>query len=271
MKRRAYHPYFPSHPGAPWLLDLFCGAGGASVGYWRAGFNVAGVDIVPQPHYPFTFVQMDAMTFLARYGFTGFSTVHASPPCQAHSDLQKQSKLEYPDFIGVTRDAFMAAGIPWVIENVEGAPLNSPIKLCGASALFPDLRVIRHRLFETSFAVFGAMPCPTKHPLVFTYDARKPHFGKLDQNTSYVQVTGGGNCSVENARDAMGIDWMTKKEINEAIPPAYAEFIGLQIPLSLPQQVARRLAADARAHRPYFCQGGLEPAGIKVDFAEPWV
>jgi DNA (cytosine-5)-methyltransferase 1 len=215
-------------PGAPWLLDLFCGAGGASVGYYRAGFNVCGVDIEPQPHYPFKMAQMDALDYIDRWGIDGFDAVHASPPCQAHSDLQKQSKLEYPDFIGVTREALIESRLPYVIENVEGAPLIDPVKLCGASDAFPELRVIRHRLFESNVDLAGT-PCPDKHPLVFTFDKRKPHFGLLDQDTAYVQVTGGGNCSVKNAREAMGIDWMTKKEVNEAIPPAYAEWVGKQL------------------------------------------
>lgn len=265
-RRRAYRPHLPSHPGAPWLLDLFCGAGGASVGYWLAGFNVAGVDIEPMPRYPFTFVQMDALEFLRKYGFQGFSAVHASPPCQAHSDLQKQSKISYPDFIGPTRAAFHTADIPWVIENVEGAPLIAPVQLCGAAHDFPELRVIRHRLFETSFPAVGT-PCPRKHPLVFTYDQRKPHFGVLNQDTSYVQVTGGGNCTVDNARDAMGIPWMTKKEINEAIPPAYAKWIGLQIPLSPRAQAARALAARTRAQITPLAHWPLEAAGTSVDLS----
>jgi DNA (cytosine-5)-methyltransferase 1 len=230
---RAYRPSFPLRPGAPWLLDLFCGAGGASVGYWLAGFNVIGVDIEPQPHYPFTFFLSDALDYLEKYGFGGFAAAHASPPCQAHSDLQKQSKISYPDFIAPTREAFQDAGIPWVIENVEGAPLIDPVKLCGASDRFHGLRVIRHRLFESNVPLRPA-PCPSKHPLVFTYDRRKPHFGKLDQDHSFVQVTGGGNCTIENARSAMGIDWMTKKEINEALPPLYTHWVGQDLMKKVP-------------------------------------
>ena len=97
--------------------------------------------------------------------------------------------------------------------------------LCGT--MFPDLRVIRHRLFESNVALVA--PDHKRHPLVFTHDKRKNHYGKLDQNTAYVQVTGGGNCSIENAKAALGIDWMTKAELNESIPPAYTEFIGTQL------------------------------------------
>lgn len=220
----------PQRPGAPWLLDLFCGAGGSGVGYWQAGFNVIGVDIRPQPRYPFTFVQADALDVLAgqikNLVVKKFAVIHASPPCQAHSDLQKQSKIAYPDLIGPTRELLAPLGQPFVIENVEGSPLIDPVKLCGTA--FYKLRVIRHRLFESNVGLVGT-PCPTKHPLVFTYDKRKPHYATLDQDTAYVQVTGGGNCSVANKRAAMDTYWMTGRECNEAVPPAYTEYLGLQI------------------------------------------
>lgn len=103
--------------------------------------------------------------------------------------------------------------------------LLDPLVLCGT--MFTELRVIRHRLFESNVPL--AAPEHRKHPLVFTHDKRKGHYGKLDQNTAYVQVTGGGNCSISNARAALGIDWMTKKELNESIPPAYTEWVGRQL------------------------------------------
>jgi DNA (cytosine-5)-methyltransferase 1 len=216
----------------PLILDLYCGAGGAAMGYHQAGFSVLGVDIEPMPRYPFVFVQADALEYLDSLMETGmwalYDAIHASPPCQAWSDLQKQSKIDYEDFIGPTRALLKQIPLPYVLENVEGAPLIDPAKLCGASQEFPELRVIRHRYFETNWPLQGAV-CPPKHPLVFTYDKRKPHFGKLDQNAAYVQVTGGGNCTVKNAREAMGINWMTKHELNEAIPPAFAEYIGKQL------------------------------------------
>lgn len=210
------------------------------MGYYRAGFNVIGVDIEPQPRFPFTFVQADALDVLrgqVRVLFSAqqvrplsqFALVHASPPCQAHSDLQKQSKIEYEDFIGRTRE-LLPEGQPYIIENVEGAPLIDPIMLCGANDdIFPDLRVIRHRLFESNLPLVGAACPKPRHPLVFTFDKRKPHHATLDQDTAYVQVTGGGNCKVANKRDAMGTFWMTGKECNEAIPPAYTEFLGGQV------------------------------------------
>jgi DNA (cytosine-5)-methyltransferase 1 len=206
----------------PVLLDLFCGEGGAGVGYHRAGFDVVGVDLDPQPRYPFEFVRADAL----KVDLDGFDVIHASPPCQAHSDLQKQSKRSYVDLIGPVRDRLRATGLPYVIENVEGAPLIDPVNICGAS--IPGLRVIRHRLFESNVPIVG-VPCPDRHPLVFTHDRRKAHHGKLDQNTSFVQVTGGGNCTIINKRAAMGTPWMTAHGCNEAIPPAYAEHIGLQL------------------------------------------
>jgi len=211
----------------PRLLDLFCCAGGAAWGYLQAGFDVIGVDIADQPRYAgHMFVQGDAI-MVGKTLIEGgeIDAVHASPPCQAHSDLQKQSKLHYEDFIPQTRELCEWSGLPYVIENVEGAPLRDPVMLCGT--MFPGLRVIRHRLFESNVQLTA--PSHGKHPLVFTHDKRKAHYGKLDQDTSFVQVTGGGNCSIANARDAMGIWWMNKHELNEAIPPAYTEHIGRQL------------------------------------------
>jgi DNA (cytosine-5)-methyltransferase 1 len=220
----------------PVLLDLFCGAGGASVGYARAGFKVIGVDIKPQPNYPFEFFQNDAIEVLRWWRLTrytalmdhGIAAVHASPPCQAYSDLQRRSRRSYPQLIEPVRRLLQETRLPWVIENVPEAPLRAPIILCGT--MFPGLRVIRHRAFEASFPLawhnHGYHP---SHPLVFTYDKRKAHYGQLDQDTSFVQVTGGGNCTVANKRAAMGVGWMNGAEANEAIPPAYTEFIGAQL------------------------------------------
>lgn len=209
----------------PRLLDLFSGAGGASMGYFRAGFRVIGVDINKQPHYPFPFLQADALNL--SWSLKSFDVIHASPPCQRFSDLAKRNGNgdDWPDLIAPIRELLQSTGLPYIIENVEGAPLINPVTLCGTQ--FEGLRVLRHRQFETNFPV---APLPhSKHPLVFTMDKRKNHYGKLDQDTSFVQVTGGGNSSVANARKAMGIDWMTKDEINEAIPPAYTEYIGKEL------------------------------------------
>lgn len=231
----------------PMLLDLYCGAGGSGEGYRRAGFDPVGVDVHRQPRYPFQYFVADAVRFLdflidalEAGKHIPYKAVHASPPCQAWSDLQKQNKRDYPDLIAPTRERLEKLGLPYVIENVEGAPLREPTMLCGT--MFPGLRVIRHRLFETNFEWFA--PAHLKHPLVFTHDKRKAHYGQLDEMTAYVQVTGGGNCSVKAARDAMGIDWMLKRELNEAIPPAYTEFIGGK----LMKEVQRRERLSQEAH-----------------------
>ena len=220
----------------PRLLDLFCKAGGCTKGYQNAGFYVVGVDIEPQPRYcGDAFILGDALDVMRRllngegvsdttghaWHLTDFDAFGASPPCQGYSDLKHRTGKDYPMLIDDVRRLLQLTGKPYVIENVEGAPLDG-IMLCGT--MF-GLRVIRHRLFESSILI----PQPhhvKRHPLVYTHDKRKAHYGKLDESTAFVQVTGGGNCSVATARAAMGIDWMTKDELNEAIPPAYTEYIG---------------------------------------------
>ncbi len=209
----------------PTLLDLFCCAGGAAAGYHRAGFDVTGVDIKPQPRYPFPFIQADVMSLTPEF-IRQYDAVHASPPCQAYSDLASLfPDNDYPDLIASTRNLLNQSGIPYVIENVEGAPLRNYVTLCGT--MFPGLRVLRHRLFESN-VVITPLTCKP-HPLCHTLDKRKAHYGKTDEWTDFVSVNGGGNCSAAAARDAMGIDWMTKAELNEAIPPAYTEYIGKQV------------------------------------------
>lgn len=225
-------PDFASVPGPasprrkPRLLDLFCCAGGAARGYANAGFDIVGVDIAPRPGFPYTFIQADAMRLDAAFIST-FDAIHASPPCQSYSDLAKRNGNadKWPRLIEPVREMLIASEKPYVIENVEGAPLLSPIVLCGT--MFPGLRVLRHRLFEANFEI--KVPPHKKHPKVHTFDKRKSHFGKTNEWSDFVQVTGGGNCTLAAARDAMGIDWMSKGEINEAIPPAYTEFIGRQL------------------------------------------
>jgi DNA (cytosine-5)-methyltransferase 1 len=197
----------------PLLLDLFCGAGGAAMGYHRAGFDVLGVDRVAQPRYPFAFVQADAIT----YPLDGFDVIHASPPCQAHSSIGRQARgrdadLEHPDLIPATRARLVASGLLYVIENVVGAPLVDPVLICGSSV---GLDVRRHRLFETNWPLF-VPPCAHgwQTPRFETFDRRK-------RSASVVPVYGGGNATVARKRAAMGIDWMTGAEVGQAIPPAY--------------------------------------------------
>lgn len=210
----------------PRLLDLFCCAGGAGTGYSKAGFDVVGVDIKPQRNYPFPFIQTDALNLDPKFIST-FDAIHASPPCQSYSDLAKRNGNAdaWPRLIDPIRDVLVRSGLPYIIENVEGAPLRNPIVLCGT--MFKGLRVLRHRLFEANFPILT--PKHGIHPKVHTFDKRKSHYGKTDDMRDFVQVTGGGNCTIAAARDAMGIDWMTKNELNEAIPPAYTRFIGKQL------------------------------------------
>ncbi len=207
----------------PRLLDLFCCAGGAGLGYSRAGFEVVGVDITPQPNYPFEFIQADALSLDANF-VASFDAVHASPPCQSYSDLAKRNANgdRWPRLIEPVREMMLRSGLPYVIENVDNAPLLNAVTLCGT--MFPGLRVLRHRLFEANFEIVP--PPHKKHPKVHTFDRRKSHFGQTDEWKDFVQVTGGGNCTLAAARDAMGISWMSKGEINEAIPPAYTQFVG---------------------------------------------
>lgn len=198
----------------PRLLDLFCGAGGAAMGYYRVGFDVTGVDIKPQNHYPFEFVQADALEYCAEHG-KEFDAIHASPPCQAYSWAAARWQKEWPDLVEPTRLELMKTGKPFVIENVVGAPLLAPVVLCGT--MF-GLRVIRHRLFEMNpFMVVLVSPCA--------------HLGSVS-NDDFVTVAGhggDGRASLSIWRDAMGIDWMDKQELTQAIPPAYTEFIGRQL------------------------------------------
>lgn len=217
----------------PRLLDMFCGAGGAAAGYQAAGFDVVGVDITPQPRYPFCFMQENALN-LSESFIGSFDAVHASPPCQAYSDLAKRNRNadKWPKLIEIVRAILIKSNLPFVIENVEGAPLINPIMLCGT--MFPSLRVLRHRLFESNIKIHA--PPHGTHPKVHTFDKRKSHFGKTNEWRDFVQVTGGGNCTLAAAKSAMGIDWMTKAEINESIPPAYTEHIGRQL---LPHCTAR--------------------------------
>lgn len=211
----------------PRLLDLFCGAGGCSVGYARAGFEVVGVDIEPHDDYPFEFHCADAMTF----PLEGFDAIHASPPCQAHvKGLGAVNRalgrgVKYGDLIPATRAALQATGLPFVIENVEGAPLRNPIRLCGSSF---GLAVQRHRLFETNFPVM-APPCAHHLQAEKKYwTSVSAHRGSDRFTSRVVQVYGNGGGSHEWAA-AMGIDWMRKEDLTQAIPPAYTEHIGFYL------------------------------------------
>lgn len=224
----------PTHP-APTptkrkvrLLDLFCGAGGCTKGYRRAGFDVVGVDIAPQPHYPFEFVQADALDYVAQHGHE-FDAIHASPPCQFHTVLSaiwaddEAYQERHKDLIPDTRKALIAAGKPYVIENVAGAwrAMENPVMLCGS--MF-GLKVYRHRLFETWPMMLAPVHVPHKD--------QTPRSGRGKSPKGFISVTGNGGAPnlgmpyLDYASMAMGIDWMTREELSQAIPPAYTEWIG---------------------------------------------
>lgn len=212
----------------PKLLDLFCGAGGAAMGYHRAGFEVVGVDIKPQKHYPFEFHQADAM----RYPLDGFDVIHASPPCQAFTALKTMwNAKEYPDLLTPIRERLLATNNFYVIENVPGAPINYPLTLCGTmfglrtSDGSGELR--RHRVFDTNWWI-GLLPeCSHQGIVIGVYGGH----GRDRRRTVKVLSKGGGLQSfpLTQRREAMGIDWMADYELSQAIPPAYTEFIGKQL------------------------------------------
>jgi len=189
----------------PQLLDLFCGAGGASMGYYRAGFEVEGVDIKPQPHYPFKFYQADALEF----PLEGYDAYHASPPCQKFSVMQQihHNQSKHPDLIDHIRQLLIKTGKPYVIENVPKAPIRTDLMLCGT--MF-GLKMPRHRIFESN------VPLPWLTLSCNHTDVYDPyHGGEMARNEK-----------VKLAK-AMRIDWyMTRPEVREAIPPAYTEYIG---------------------------------------------
>lgn len=201
------------------LLDLYSGAGGAARGYHDAGFDdITGVDINPQPHYPYRFIQADALEYLAEHGHE-YDFIHASPPCQAYSMAGTQWRnggKEYPDLIAPTRDLLKKIGKPYVIENVPGAPLINPTVLNGA---FFGMKVRRTRLFETSFEM----------PFIILPKEGKSNFrmGRPVKEGDII-VPVGHFSNIPYARREMGIDWMTGKELTQAIPPKYTEYIARQ-------------------------------------------
>jgi len=225
----------------PRLLDLFCKAGGAGVGYHRAGFDVVGVDIEPQPNYPFEFHQADALDVLdrivANHAFyrtdndnawsLNFDAIHASPPCQAYSvaTLQFRDTHEYADLVAPTRHRLEPAGLPYVIENVPGAPLRNWVQICGSGLGMRRIR--RHRWFESNRALFG-VPC------------------SHGQNTDVLSVVGhsegsgkaGPGYLIADKQAALGIGWMNRDELSQAIPPAYTQWIGEQLHTHLVGSVA---------------------------------
>ena len=209
----------------PRLLDLFCGAGGAGEGYHRAGFDVVGVDLLRESSNPHPRTVADVMT-MDRRQLRAFDAIHASPPCQRYSVTKSlHPDAEHPDLVGPVRELLQDSGRLWVIENVPGAPVQG-ITLCGS--MFDGLRVRRHRLFESSHLLMS--PGCGIHEPVWSHctseDWRNRH--NVDMWSRWLTVTGHFPCVAAHA-DAMGIDWMTQKELAQAIPPAYTEFIGRQL------------------------------------------
>lgn len=226
------------------MLVLFCSAGGSSVGYHRAGFEeIVGVDIAPQPRYPFPFIQADALTLDERF-IRSFDAVHASPPCQFATPLRHAPNGKvHPNLIPATRARLRASGLPYVIENVEAAlpHMIDPVMLCGSmfglGAGGHQLR--RHRLFETNVAM-SPPPCAHTEPVIGMYGGHvrcrsSKHGGRITRDFI-------GQDKPALAREAMGIDWMTMNEMSQAIPPAYTRWIG--------EHVAREARARRANERP---------------------
>jgi len=198
------------------ILDLFCGAGGAAMGLHRAfpQAEIIGIDINEQKHYPFRFVLTDAMI----YSLDGFDLIWASPPCQGYSVTKSVWRREYPKLIPAIRERLQKSGAWYVIENVPGAPLNNSVTLCGT--MF-GLNVIRHRLFECNPRI-DFPPASCNHHKKVVSAGREPN------DRQFHSVTG-HHSGVQKAREAMGIDWMTQKELSQAVPPAYSEWIGNEL------------------------------------------
>lgn len=205
------------------LLDLFCGAGGAAMGYYRAGFaEIVGVDNRPQKRYPFEFVQADALEYVAMHGHK-FDMIHASPPCQAYSiSTNNGCHKDAPKLIPIVRQYLKKTGRPYIIENVYGAPLEAAIQICGASFGLgvSGFDLNRHRYFECSIFVLSP-PCQHR---------RGKTIGIYGNGTnSWHRSKFGRGITIAEKRRAMGIPWMTGNELSQAIPPAYTEWLGQQI------------------------------------------
>lgn len=234
------------------LLDLFCCAGGAGMGYHRAGFEVVGVDLRPQPRYPFEFIEADVLSLDPAF-VASFDAIHASPPCQAHTAMKTMHNAkEHLDLVPETRALLNASGRPWIMENVVGAPLLDPILLCGTmfGLGVEDAELRRHRLFETSFSIPLHPQC--QHGARATIGVYGGHV-RNRQRARTIGIYGEGardsrrkfdkgvpDFTSNQGRTAMGIDWMTLAELSQAIPPAYTEWLGHQLVAHIQSQ---RMAA----------------------------
>lgn len=211
----------------PRLLDLFCGAGGAAMGYHRAGFDVVGVDIEPQPNYPFEFIRCDALAYVEAVAegglrLTELSAIHASPPCIRWTalPLTTEQRERHPDLIAPLRPLLNSTGLPYVIENVPRAPLRGAALICGATM---GLKVIVHRKFEANWLLMTAgCSCPADATTRHGFVNRRPR-GPL-ANGRKIPRRG-----EDHWRAEAGLDWLTGQAARNAIPPAYTEYIGRQL------------------------------------------
>lgn len=199
------------------------------MGYHRAGFEVLGVDIKPQPNYPFGFIRMDVIELFDSYSWIldGFDVIAASPPCQAYSRLRAlHPTKEYPDLVAPVRERLILTGKPYVVENVEGAPLINPVTMCGSMFRLgvDEFALRRHRLFESNFHLEPYAPCDHSKIAIGVFG----HGSNQSRKNSKGEWRG-RQASKREAVAAMGIDWMTGSELSQAIPPAYTECIGEQL------------------------------------------
>lgn len=238
----------------PRLLDLFCGAGGCTKGYQEAGFEVVGIDIEPQPNYcGERFIQEDALDPLRfnaeepGYLASGYDAIHASPPCQAFTKYHNAGTVgEHPDLIAPVRELLQATGLPYVIENVEGAPLIDPVLICG-SMFDPPMDIRRHRLFEANWGL-EAPSWPCRHKLQgadrFPGGRSRARTGSSRGLVRGTIEIGAWDIPLQRQQEAMGIDWMTLPELSQAIPPTYTEDIGRQLLAHLNYQPQSQVAAS---------------------------
>jgi DNA (cytosine-5)-methyltransferase 1 len=205
------------------LLDLYCGVGGASVGYARAGFEVTGIDLKHGKRYPYTYVRADVLEIIKDIDYLRqFDVIHASPPCQTHSITQHLRNAQGKstnkiDLIPQTRQALIESGVNYIIENVPGSPLIDPVQLCGSSF---GLKVRRHRLFESNMLIKGS---------VCNHKLQGRPIGVYGSLNDEIPKGGKTATTIDEARKAMDMDWAIWTELVEAIPPAFTQYLGEQI------------------------------------------
>jgi len=227
----------------PKLLDLFCGMGGAAMGYYRAGFDVVGVDNVPQLDYPFEFQQRDVFAITIEE-LLSFDAIHASPPCQAYSKMTARIRAAgkiYPNLYPATKRLLVAIGLPYVIENVEGSPARNAVKVCGTQF---GIGVQRHRLFESNVIL---------RPHENQCSCKRQPIG----NANGMVSVAGDLCTKAEALIGLGIDWCkhsSKHQVVESIPPVYTEFVGTQLLSFMSSSAYDEHQVLIRPERTYFCQ-----------------